>query len=123
MRSDGADPRAQHALDDFLYVLGDTTVSPSMRRKLRKLAEGLPGIGIGADTLHEAAEVWGRMAPEERERRMDKFLARLEEDRFVDRETGPDQLLRALQGRPPQGALPVPDDTPFADPPRRRAPE
>ena len=70
---------------------------------------------------YRAIEIsWGKVSPREREAQMDAFLKQLEADVVADYATGREQLASQWPPRGPRGALPVPDDTPWAPPRRRR---
>lgn len=114
--------RALRIRRELLSLLGDPSVPRTLRRKAADLAEPLPLVGLGLTKEQRAGarKAWNGLTVEEREARMDAFLERLEEQRYADHAAGIEQLWGGRSGRPPKGALPTPDDTPWVAPRARR---
>ncbi len=63
---------------------------------------------------------WAKIPASERDAAMDAFLSQLVSDMVGQVATGREQLADLWPPRRPGGALPVPDDTPWAPPRRKR---
>jgi len=69
------------------------------------------------EAARRALEDWLSLTPQERKKRVIQFLEDLE---YSHEQFGREVPRRPRTGRPPHGALPIPDETPFWPAARRR---
>lgn len=99
---------------------------PGLRGAFARFVESLPGgflAGRSRVELEAARKYWKSLSDEERERRMAELHKWLEENRYSSSKSvgGRRRARPPRTGRPPKGALPVPDDTPWGPQAKRRS--